>query len=99
MLFFHAFTGCDVVSGFRVKGKKSAWQTWNVCDEASGVFSKLSHYPPVVAYEDVDILEKFVVMMYSMTDPAQLKMLMRRGWTCLLGSRGHTKPFLQPDQH
>eukprot|EP00058_Branchiostoma_floridae_P021206 XP_002606696.1 hypothetical protein BRAFLDRAFT_72537 [Branchiostoma floridae] len=29
ILFFHAFTGCDVVSGFRGKGKKSAWQTWN----------------------------------------------------------------------
>jgi len=48
MLFFHAFTGCDVVSAFRGKGKKSAWQTWDVCDEASGVFSKLSQYPPVV---------------------------------------------------
>lgn len=26
--FFHAFTGCDVVSAFRGKDKKSAWQTW-----------------------------------------------------------------------
>ena len=25
MLFFHTFTGCDVVSEFRSKGKKSAW--------------------------------------------------------------------------
>lgn len=24
MLFFHAFTGCDVVSGFHGKGKKTA---------------------------------------------------------------------------
>ncbi|KAJ8377440.1 hypothetical protein AAFF_G00259980 [Aldrovandia affinis] len=46
MLFFHAFTGCDVISAFRGKGKKSAWQTCDVCDEASGVFSKLSQYPP-----------------------------------------------------
>ena len=44
MLFFHAFTGCDVVSAFRGKGKKSARQTWDVCDDASGFFSKLSHY-------------------------------------------------------
>ena len=71
MLFFHALTGCDVVSGFRGKGKKSAWQTWNVCDEASGVFSKLSHYPPVVANEDLDILEKFVVMMYDRSSTAE----------------------------
>lgn len=29
IFFFHAFTGCDVVSGFCGKGKKSAWQTWD----------------------------------------------------------------------
>ena len=71
MLFFHALTGCDVVSGFRGKGKKSAWQTWNVCDEASGVFSKLIHYPPVVDDEDLEILEKFVVMMYDRSSTAE----------------------------
>ena len=65
MLFFHAFTGCNFVSAFGGKGKKSAWQTWNVCDEASSVFTKLSHYPPVVDDEDLKTLEKFVVMMYD----------------------------------
>ncbi|KAK3860097.1 hypothetical protein Pcinc_014329 [Petrolisthes cinctipes] len=30
MLFFHAFTGCDVVSAIPGKGKKSAWQTLDV---------------------------------------------------------------------
>lgn len=34
MLFFHAFTGCDVVSAFRGKDKKSAWLTWDVCKES-----------------------------------------------------------------
>ena len=29
---FHAFTGCDVVSAFRGKGKKSAWQIWDMCN-------------------------------------------------------------------
>ncbi|KAJ8358245.1 hypothetical protein AAFF_G00020150 [Aldrovandia affinis] len=96
MLFFHAFTGCDVVSAFRGKGKKSAWQTWDVCDEASGVFSKLSQYPPVVDDEDLKTLEKFVVMMYDRSstaegvDDARLDMFAR--------SRGRMKPFLQPDQ-
>jgi hypothetical protein len=46
MLFFHSFTGCDVVSAFREKAKKSAWQTWGVCPEAFDVFTKLSQYPP-----------------------------------------------------
>ncbi|KAJ8417281.1 hypothetical protein AAFF_G00285080 [Aldrovandia affinis] len=71
MLFFHAFTGCDVISAFRGKGKKSAWQTWDVCDEASGVFSKLSQYPPVVDDEDLKTLEKFVVMMYDRSSTAE----------------------------
>jgi uncharacterized ParB-like nuclease family protein len=26
--FFHAFTGCDTVSAFVGKGKKTAWQAW-----------------------------------------------------------------------
>ena len=45
MLFFHAFTGCDVVSSFNGKGKKTAWQIWNVCNEASIIFTKLSQCP------------------------------------------------------
>ena len=31
---FHAFTVCDVVSAYRGKGKKSAWQTQDVGAEA-----------------------------------------------------------------
>ena len=53
------------------KEKKSAWQTWDVCDEASGVFCKLSKYPPVVDDEDLETLEKFVVMMYDRSSTAE----------------------------
>ena len=42
VFFFRALTGCDVVSSFNGKGKKTAWQTWNVCNEASVIFTKLS---------------------------------------------------------
>ena len=28
LAFFHAFTGCDTVSFFSNRGKKSAWQAW-----------------------------------------------------------------------
>ena len=35
MLFFHAFTYCDVVSAFRNKGKMTAWQTWDIFPEAT----------------------------------------------------------------
>ena len=35
IMYLHAFTGCDVASAFRGKGKKSAWQTWGVFDEVT----------------------------------------------------------------
>ena len=60
---FHAFTSCDVVSAFRGKGNKSAWQTWDMCAEASDVFARLSQYPPTVNDNEIDILETFVVIM------------------------------------
>ena len=84
ILFFHAFTGCNVVSGFRSKGKKSAWQTWDVCVEASDVFAKLSQYPPTVGDDDLKVLEKFVVTMYDRSstvecvDDAILEMFARK---------------------
>lgn len=70
ILFFHAFTGCDVVSAFRGKGKKTAWQTWAAFDEASEVFTKLSHYPPRIDDSDLKTLERFVVMMYDKSSEA-----------------------------
>jgi hypothetical protein len=36
--FFHAFTGCDTVSAFVGKCKKTAWQAWNVFENATEVF-------------------------------------------------------------
>ena len=41
--FFHAFTGCDAVSAFWGKGKKSAWQLWTVCNQAPATYPVLHH--------------------------------------------------------
>jgi len=65
ILYFYAFTACDVVSAFHGKGKKSAWLTWDVCDEVSETFTKLSHCPTEVSDDDLQKLEKFVVLMYD----------------------------------
>ena len=70
MLFFHAFTGCDVVSAFRNKGMKTAWQTWDIFPEATPVFSTLSQHPPTIEDDDMEILEKFVVLMYDRSSTA-----------------------------
>ena len=71
ILFFHAFTGCDVVSAFRGKGKKSAWLTCDAYTEVSDVFAKLSQYPLTVDDEDLQILEKFVVIMCDRSSTAE----------------------------
>ena len=36
---FHAFTGCDTVSAFHGKGKKSAWYTWTAYGELTDAFA------------------------------------------------------------
>lgn len=64
ILYFHAFTGCDVVSAFRGKGKKTAWQTWNVCDVGE-TFKELSQFPLSLTDSHIASLEKFVVAMYD----------------------------------
>ena len=65
IMYFHAFTGCDVVSAFRGKGKKSAWQTWDVFDEVTATFSNHSQFPTEVTDTDLKTLERFVVLMYD----------------------------------
>lgn len=62
--FFHAFTGCDVVSAFNGKGKKSAFEVWNAFPEATAGFL-------AALRGDVDTgfpaVEKFVVALYDRT--------------------------------
>ena len=70
MLLFRAFTGFDVVSAFGNKGKKNAWQTWDIFPEVTPVFSKLSQHPPTTEDDDMKILEKFVVLMYDRSSTA-----------------------------
>ena len=70
ILFFHDFTGCDTVSAFRGKGKKSAWKIWNVCNDASSVFKKLGTYTQTVGDEDTENLEKFVIALYDRSSTA-----------------------------
>ena len=42
VLFFHAFTGCDVAPYFTNRGKKSPWKTWLAWPEITGSFVTLS---------------------------------------------------------
>ena len=66
LLFFHAFTGCDQVSSFANRGKKTAWETWSVMDSGTETFEVLS------AFTDQDTLirlrpqiEWFVILLFD----------------------------------
>ena len=64
---FHAYTGCDTVSSFATKRKKTAWDTWRSYNEVTTTFLALSAGPDQVADEDVTMLEQFTILLYDRT--------------------------------
>ncbi|KAK2170045.1 hypothetical protein NP493_1165g00025 [Ridgeia piscesae] len=42
---FHAFTGCDTVSCFGGRDKRTAWDMWNAYDEVTPAFCALAATP------------------------------------------------------
>ena len=62
---FHAFTGCDTVSFFAGKSKKSAWDTWNVFPEVTSVFLEITNAPSELSEECTRNIETFVVLLYD----------------------------------
>ncbi len=65
---FHAFTECDTVSSFSGRGKKTAWETWNVFPEVTDAFLSLMRQPEHADVETaMGVLERFVVLLYDKT--------------------------------
>ena len=67
LLFFHAVSGCDTVSAFRGVGKKTAWAIWRSMPHLDQVFARLSRTPNQISSEDLDQLQRFVVLLYKRT--------------------------------
>lgn len=63
---FHAFTGCDNVSFFGGRGKKTAWDTWKAFDDVTPAFCTLAATPDSVD-DSMKPLERFVVLLYDRT--------------------------------
>ncbi len=64
---FHAYTGCDTVSAFATRGKKSAWDTWKAFEDITTTFLTLSTAPDEVSNEDIATLERFTILLYNRT--------------------------------
>uniref|UniRef100_UPI00358F6B91 uncharacterized protein n=1 Tax=Myxine glutinosa TaxID=7769 RepID=UPI00358F6B91 len=63
---FHAFTGCDTVSSFAGRGKKTAFDTWKSFTEVTPVFSTLLT-DPTSLNDCMSVLEKYAVLLYDRT--------------------------------
>ena len=69
---FHAITGCDQISGFNGKGKKSTWKAWNIFEEITNTFMYIARHPFELLHKDspqFQSLERFIVIMYDSTSP------------------------------
>ena len=64
---FHAFTGCDTVSFFGGREKKTALEAWKSYPDVTNAFLALAYKPLEVSSRCVKHLEHFVVLMYGRT--------------------------------
>lgn len=68
---FHAFTGCDTVSSFNGRGKKTASDTWKLFDAITPVFAQLVAIPKSFNGNDdcISVMEQYVVgqLLYDRT--------------------------------
>ena len=63
---FYAFTGCDTVSFFGGRGKRTAWDTWRSYNDIRSIFVSLANTPESVE-SSVASLEQFVILLYDRT--------------------------------
>ena len=63
---FHAFTGCDTVSCFGGRSKRTAWDTWRAYEDVTIAFCSLATIPESIE-GSMKSLERFVILMYDRT--------------------------------
>ena len=67
LLMFHALTRCDTVSFFSGRGKKTGWDVWSVFPELTPVLKILMMSPEEVSDSCMDVIQRFVVLLYDHT--------------------------------
>ena len=69
--FLHAFTGCDTVSAFVGKGGKTAWQAWNVLENAKEVFHCFSSPCDNLTQSEIGVLFARIQRPYNGIPPSR----------------------------
>ena len=67
LLFFHAFTGCDVCSSFHGIGKRTVWSVFNNMPNIHELFVEITDSPDSVSPEAFEVIERFTVLLYQKT--------------------------------
>ena len=57
--------GCDTVSFFSGRGKKTAWDVWNVFPELTPVLKAMLMLSENIEYTCLDVIERFVILLYD----------------------------------
>ena len=72
--FFHAFTGCDLVSSMLGIGKKTAWNAWNAYPKVTNTFVAIIQDPSSIILDSLHVrrLQRWTVLMYSKNCDAEL---------------------------
>jgi len=91
LAMFRAFTGCDTVSCFGGRGKRTAWDIWNAYDEVTPAFCALA------VDNSLGPLERFVVLLYDVLAARNLSM--ERGSSCSHRKIELLTVFLRHKQH
>ena len=96
--FFHAFTGCDIVSSMLGIGKKTAWNAWNAYPEVINTFVAIIQDPSSLTLDSLHIrrLERWTVLMYSKNCDAEL---LNDAWKVMFTHSLKSLDYIPPTQH
>ena len=95
---FHSFTGCDTMSSFYGKGKKSAWEAWKSYPDVTQAFLHVARFPHstlTMEAENFQLLERFTVILYDRTSSLKSINEARRELFC---QRSKTMETIPPTQ-
>jgi hypothetical protein len=92
--FFHAFTGCDTVSAFVGRGKKTCWEVWMKNPFITPSFIEFFHSPEIVSDACLAALQRFVVLLYDATCPCDSVNAARKK---LFASKGKPVEHIPPN--
>ena len=92
---FHAFTGCDTVSCFSGKGKKTAFETWKVYPEVTNAFLLLASTPSEVSDSCMVGIERFTALLYDRTSS---KMQVNMARKQLFAQKGRSLDAIPPSR-